>query len=119
MNWARTSIASGACGNKAAAQLIQAVRITVEQGNLLSSALVHQTLFDPMLLDLLQAGEKTGKVDELLHFAADYFDDEIRTTLDNLTAILEPLLMLFLGVVVGGIVVCIFLPIFRLPGVIS
>lgn len=108
-------IAAGATGNKVAARVIMNSRAVVERGDLLSSALLDQPVFDPMLVDMLQAGEKTGKVDEMMSFTADYFDDEINTTLDGLTALLEPIMMVLLGAIIGGIVVCMFLPIFRMP----
>jgi len=108
-------IASGATGNKVAARVVLDAMAVVERGDPLSSAMLNQTVFDPMLLDMLQAGEKTGKIDEMMTFTADYFDDEVNTTLDGLTALLEPILMVLLGAVIGGIVVCMFLPIFKLP----
>jgi type IV pilus assembly protein PilC len=112
-------IASGATGNKVAARVVLDSMAVVERGDPLSSALANQPVFDPMLVDMLQAGEKTGKIDEMMTFTADYFDDEVNTTLDNLTALLEPVLMMLLGAVIGGIVVCMFLPLFKLPAMIG
>lgn len=63
---------------------------------------------------MLQAGEKTGKIDEMMDNIADFYDDEVETMLSGLTSLLEPLLMVFLGVVIGGIVLCMFLPIFKM-----
>ena len=108
-------IASGATGNRVAARLVMEARKVVERGDPLSSALSDQPVFDLMLVDMLQAGEKTGKVDEMMSFSADYFDDEVHTTLDNLTALLEPVMMVLLGAIIGGIVICMFLPIFKMP----
>ena len=68
---------------------------------------------------MLAAGEKTGKVDEMLGSVADTYDDEVETMLAALTSLLEPLLMVFLGVVIGGIVICMFLPIFKMTEVIK
>ena len=65
---------------------------------------------------MMQAGEKAGMVDQMLDFSGDHFADEVKTTFDGLAALLEPLLMVVLGIVIGGIVVCMFLPIFKLPG---
>jgi len=112
-------IAAGATGNKVAARLVMESRTTVEQGDLLSSALVDDRVFDPMLVDMLQAGEKTGKVDDMMSFTADYFDEEVNTTLNGLTSLLEPIFMLTLGVLIGGIVICMFLPIFRMSGAVA
>jgi type IV pilus assembly protein PilC len=68
---------------------------------------------------MLTAGEQTGKIDNMLERVADFLDEEIKTTLDGLTSLIEPLLIVFLGVVVGGIVVCMFLPIFHLMDIAS
>jgi type IV pilus assembly protein PilC len=68
---------------------------------------------------MLQAGEKTGKVDEMMQNIADYYDDEIETMLAGLTSLLEPLLIVFLGVVIGGLVLCMFLPIFKMSEIVN
>jgi type IV pilus assembly protein PilC len=81
--------------------------------------MLKQTVFPIMLVEMLQAGEKTGKVDQMLDCIADFYDEEVEVTLDGLTSLLEPLLMVFLGVIIGGIVLCMFLPIFKLPAAIS
>jgi len=112
-------IVAGATGNLVAGQLVMRLRSAVERGEPLSSAMQNQTVFPIMLVRMLQAGEKTGKVDEMLLNIADFYDDEVDTTLAGLTSLLEPLLMVFLGVVIGGIVLCMFLPIFKLSEVVS
>ncbi|MCK5849738.1 MAG: type II secretion system F family protein [Kiritimatiellae bacterium] len=112
-------IVSGATGNKVAGQIILDCRKAVENGEPLSSAMLNQTVFPVMLVRMLQAGEKTGKVDEMMDSIADFYDDEIEAMLDGLTSLLEPLLMVFLGVIIGGIVLCMFLPIFKMGEVVS
>ena len=72
-----------------------------------------------MLVRMVSAGEQTGKVDVMLEKIADFFDEEIEATLSALTSLIEPLLIVFLGVVVGGIVICMFLPIFKLNEVVA
>ena len=115
----RRSIVSGATGNKVAASVITEARTTVETGEPLSTALQRQSVFPPMLVRMMQAGEKTGKVDEMMERIADFYDDEVDTMLSGLTSLLEPLLMVFLGVVIGGIVLCMFLPIFKMGEIVS
>ncbi len=112
-------IAAGATGNKVAGSIIMKARETVEKGEPLSSALVNQSVFPILLVRMLQAGEKTGKVDEMMDNIADFYDSEVETMLEGLTSLLEPLLMVFLGVVIGGIVLCMFLPIFKMGEVVS
>jgi type IV pilus assembly protein PilC len=68
---------------------------------------------------MMAAGEQTGTVDDMTDRVANYLDEEIETALSGLTALIEPILIVFLGVVVGGIVICMFLPIFKLSDLIS
>ena len=112
-------IVSGATGNLVAGGVIMKSREAVEKGEPLSNAMVEQTVFPIMLVRMLQAGEKTGKVDEMMDSIADFYDDEVRAMLDGLTSLLEPLLMVFLGVIIGGIVLCMFLPIFKMGEVVG
>jgi len=112
-------IVAGACGNKVAEAIVLRARETVEKGEPLSSALMNQTVFPIMLVRMMQAGEKTGKVDEMMDSIADFYDDEVETMLGGLTSLLEPLLMVFLGIIIGGIVLCMFLPIFQMGEVVS
>ena len=87
---------------------------SIERGDSLSLALGQHAIFPPMLVRMVSAGEQTGKVDVMLEKISDFYDEEIEATLSGLTALIEPLLIVFLGVVVGTIVVCMFLPIFKL-----
>ena len=112
-------IVSGATGNKAAGKIIMDARGTVERGDRLSAALINQKIFPSMLVRMLQAGEKTGKVDDMMERIAEFYEDEVDTMLAGLTSLLEPLLMIFLGIVIGGIVVCMFLPIFKMGEIVS
>lgn len=112
-------IVSGATGNRVAGKVVMEARKAVEKGDPLSSAMMEQTVFPTMLVRMLQAGEKTGKVDEMMDSIADFYDDEVDTMLSGLTTLLEPLLMVFLGVIIGGIVICMFLPIFKMGDIVS
>jgi type IV pilus assembly protein PilC len=67
----------------------------------------------------MSAGEQTGKIDVMLERISDFLDEEIENTLSGITSLIEPLLIVFLGVVVGGIVICMFLPIFKLSELVS
>ncbi len=112
-------IVSGATGNKAAGEVVKKAHTAVENGDPLSSAMIDQTAFPKMLVRMLQAGEKTGKIDVMMDNIADFYDDEVETMLEGLTSLLEPLLMVFLGVVIGGIVLCMFMPIFKMSEVVN
>jgi|TARA_B100000809_G_scaffold242392_1_gene266447 type IV pilus assembly protein PilC len=112
-------IVSGSTGNRVAESIILNAKDVVERGEPLSSALLEQTLFPMLLVRMLSAGEKTGKVDEMLDNIADFYDDEIDAMLAGLTSMIEPFLMVFLGVIVGGILVGMFLPIFKMGEIVS
>ncbi len=72
-----------------------------------------------MILRMVAAGESTGKIDTMLEKMADFWDEEIEAMLDALTSLIEPMLIVFLGVIVGGIVIAMFLPIFKLNEIVS
>lgn len=112
-------IVSGATGNRVAGAIISNVRGAVEKGEPMSSAMQSQTVFPMMLVRMLQAGEKTGKIDDMMDSIADFYDDEVETMLSGLTSLLEPIMMVFLGVIIGGLVLCMFLPIFKMGEVVS
>jgi len=112
-------IVGGSSGNHVVETSIKEVGTDVEKGDNLSVALSRKTIFPPMLLRMVAAGEATGKIDTMLEKMADFWDEEIEAMLDALTSLIEPLLIVFLGVIVGGIVIAMFLPIFKLNEVVS
>ena len=81
--------------------------------------MTNQTVFPSMLVRMLSAGEKTGKIDEMMDNIADFYEDEVETALAGLTSMIEPLLMVFLGVVVGGILIAMFMPMFQMGNIVS
>jgi type IV pilus assembly protein PilC len=112
-------IVGGASGNHVVETSIKGVSEDVEKGDNLSVALSKKPIFPPMMLRMVSAGEATGKIDTMLEKMADFWDEEIEAMLDALTSLIEPLLIVFLGVIVGGIVIAMFLPIFKLNEVVS
>jgi type IV pilus assembly protein PilC len=112
-------IVGGASGNHVVEMSIKGVSSDVEKGDNLSVALSKKPIFPPMMLRMVAAGEATGKIDTMLEKMADFWDEEIEAMLDALTSLIEPLLIVFLGVIVGGIVIAMFLPIFKLNEVVS
>ena len=112
-------IVGGASGNHVVETSIKGVSQDVEKGDNLSVALSKKPIFPPMMLRMVAAGEATGKIDTMLEKMADFWDEEIEAMLDALTSLIEPLLIVFLGVIVGGIVIAMFLPIFKLNEVVS
>lgn len=112
-------IVAKAAGNLVIESAIMDARKAVEHGDTLSVGLSGKECIPSLMVRMLAAGEKTGKVDEMLGSVADTYDDEVETLLASLTSLLEPLLMVFLGVIIGGIVICMFLPIFKMTEVIK
>ncbi len=112
-------IVGDTAGNYVVEVAIKNVRDAVEKGDHLTSALSRQPVFPPMLIRMVGAGEQTGKIDAMLEKMADFWDEEIEAILDALTSLIEPLLIVVLGVIVGGIVIAMFLPIFKLNDVVS
>jgi type IV pilus assembly protein PilC len=90
----------------------------VSQGGQISDILASNSFFPPMMKHMVKAGEATGNVDGMMNKIADFYDAESEATVAALTSLIEPLLIVFLGVVVGGIVMAMFLPIFQL-GVVA
>jgi len=112
-------IVSQTVGNVVMEKAIKAAALDIEQGESISVALSKHPVFPVMIIRMVTAGEQTGKIDNMLERIADFLDDEIETTLSGLTALIEPILIVFLGVVVGGMVICMFLPIFKMPEIVS
>lgn len=112
-------IVSQTVGNVVMERAIKASALDIERGESISAALGKHPVFPVMIIRMVTAGEQTGKIDSMLERIADFLDEEIETTLSGLTALIEPILIVFLGVVVGGMVICMFLPIFKMPEIVS
>jgi type IV pilus assembly protein PilC len=91
----------------------------VEGGASITAALRKTGIFPPMVVHMVSAGEQTGKVDHMMEKVADFYEEEVATALESLSSMIEPLLMVFLGVVIGGIVICMFLPVFKMHEIVG
>src|SRR5690625_1591619 len=91
----------------------------ISQGGQVSEILAEEPYFPPMMKHMARAGEQTGNVDGMMNKIAEFYESETEATVSALTSLMEPALIVFLGVVVGGIVMCMFLPIFELSSVIQ
>ncbi len=112
-------IVSNTVGNVVMEKAIRVASSDIERGESISNALAKHPVFPSMIIRMITAGEQTGKIDSMLERISDFLDEEIETILSGLTALIEPILIVFLGVVVGGIVICMFLPIFKLSDLVS
>jgi type IV pilus assembly protein PilC len=106
-------------GNKVVENTILASRHSISQGQTLTEPLIESGVFPPMVCQMINVGETTGALDTMLSKIADFYDDEVDTAVSNLTSLMEPLVIVFLGVVIGGLVVAMYLPIFQLGSVLS
>ena len=113
------SIVQNTVGNVIMEAAVKAAALDIERGEGISAAISKHPIFPTMVIRMMSAGEQTGKIDSMLERISDFLDEEIENTLSGLTALIEPLLIVFLGVVVGGIVICMFLPIFKLSDLVS
>jgi type IV pilus assembly protein PilC len=112
-------IVSQVVGNVVMEKAIKASAEDIERGEGISTALGKHPVFPTMVIRMLSAGEQTGNIDNMLERVANFLDEEIDTTLSGLMSLIEPLLIVFLGVVIGGMVVCMFLPIFNLANIVN
>jgi type IV pilus assembly protein PilC len=101
-------------GNVVLEEIIYEVRGSIAEGQTIAEPLSETDIFPGMVVQMISVGEATGALDTMLGKIADFYDDEVDTAVDALTAMLEPLLMLFLGGSIGGLVVAMYLPIFQM-----
>lgn len=113
------NIVSQTVGNVVMEKAIKVASSDIERGESISVALGKHPVFPNMIIRMITAGEQTGKIDNMLERISDFLDEEIETTLAGLTSLIEPILIVFLGVVIGGMVICMFLPIFKMAEIVN
>lgn len=112
-------IVAKTAGNKIIEEAILKARGSISEGKTIAEPLMESTVFPPMVTQMVAVGEATGALDTMLNKIADFYDDEVDSAVDALTSLLEPMLMVFLGVVIGGMVIAMYLPVFKLAGVVG
>ena len=112
-------ITARTAGNKVVELAVMRTRASIAEGKTISDPLRASGVFPPMVVQMIAVGEQTGALDAMLGKIADFYDEEVDTAVANLTALLEPMLMVFLGVVIGGVVIAMYLPIFKLVTVVG
>lgn len=112
-------IVAKTAGNKIVEEAVFKVRQAISEGKTMAEPLSESGVFPPMVIQMIAVGEATGAMDTMLNKIADFYDDEVDDAVGNLTAMMEPMLMLFLGTTVGGLVVAMYLPIFKLAGAVG
>ncbi len=99
-------------GNKVVENAVLESRVSIAGGDTISEPLKKSAVFPPMVVQMINVGEQTGGLDEMLNKVADFYDSEVDSAVDAMTSVLEPIMIVFLGIVVGGMVVAMYLPIF-------
>jgi type IV pilus assembly protein PilC len=112
-------IVAKTAGNKIVEEAIYKVRQAISEGKTIAEPLAASGVFPPMVVQMIAVGEATGAMDTMLNKVADFYDDEVDDAVGALTSMMEPLLMVFLGTAVGGLVVAMYLPIFKLAGTVG
>ena len=113
------SIVSRTAGNRAIETAIMNARASIREGETIAEPLSRSGYFPPMVIQMIAVGESTGALDSMLSKIAEFYEDEVDVAVSNLTSLLEPLLMMFLGVVIGGVVIAMYLPIFNMANAVG
>lgn len=113
------AITARTAGNKVVERAVMATRVSISEGRTIAEPLTESKVFPPMVCQMISVGESTGALDAMLQKVADFYEEEVDNAVANLTALMEPLVILFLGVVIGGLVISMYLPIFKLGSVLG
>jgi len=112
-------IVAKVAGNRIIEDALVKARGDISEGRSISDPLKESGVFPPMTVQMIQVGESTGALDSMLNKVADFYEEDVDNLVTNLTSLLEPVLMCFLGVVLGGLVIAMYLPIFKLGDVVG
>ena len=112
-------ITAKTAGNRVVSDAILASRSSIAGGDTISAPLAKSRVFPPMVISMIAVGEQTGGLDEMLSKIADFYDEEVDAAVSGLLSLLEPMMIVFLGVVVGGMVVAMYLPIFDMINAVN
>jgi len=113
------TIVSRTSGNKTIETAILNARASIREGETIAEPLNRSKIFPPMVIQMIAVGESTGALDNMLSKIAEFYEEEVDIAVANLTSLLEPFLMVFLGVVIGGVVIAMYLPIFQMASAVG
>ena len=113
------AITAKTAGNKVIERAIMNARVSISQGKTVAEPLTESKIFPPMVCQMVAIGENTGALDAMLKKVADFYEDEVDNAVANLTSLMEPMIMVFLGVILGGLVISMYLPIFQLGSLVQ
>lgn len=109
-------IVAKTAGNKTIERAVYKVRTGIAEGQTIAEPLSETGVFPPMVCSMIAVGEQTGAIDAMMEKIADFYDEEVDQAVENLTSMIEPFMLVFLGTVIGGLVVSMYLPIFQMAG---
>ena len=112
-------ITARTAGNRVVELAIFATRESISQGETIAEPLKKSGVFPPMVTQMIGVGEQTGALDEMLEKIADFYDDEVDTAVDSLTAVIEPIMIVVMGALVGGMLIAMYLPMFKIVNVVG
>lgn len=113
------AITAKTAGNKVIEKAVMDARISISQGRTVSEPLAESKIFPPMVCQMVAIGETTGGLDTMLKRVADFYEEEVDNAVANLTALMEPVIMVVLGIVLGGLVISMYLPIFQMGSLVN
>jgi type IV pilus assembly protein PilC len=116
---AALEIVGKTAGNTVVERAIDNVRASVREGENIAEPLAKSKIFPPMVTRMVSVGEQSGELEKMLSKIADFYDEQVDVAVSALTSLVEPLIIAFLGIVIGTIVICMFLPIFKLTSVLG
>lgn len=112
-------ICSQTAGNFVVSTALEKAKSSIKEGETIAKPLEESGVFPPMVVQMISVGEETGALDTMLSKIADFYDQEVEATVEALTSMIEPLMIVFLGVVVGGILISLYLPLFKIGTLIT
>jgi type IV pilus assembly protein PilC len=107
-------VVGGTTGNAVVTEAMKDVTKSVRSGQPMSRALVDNPLFPAMVTQMMEVGEETGQISQMLYKVADFYDHEVETATESLTAAMEPIMVVVMGALIGVMVVCLYLPMFTI-----
>lgn len=113
------SIAGETSGNKVIEKAMEDVKVNVSAGHTIADPMFFTGVFPYMVVEMVRVGEMSGNLEEMLTKVADFYEEEVDRTVQTLSTLIEPILLIILGVIIGGILVALYLPIFQLGGVLG
>jgi len=113
------AITGKTAGNKVVEKAIMESRVSISKGNTVAEPLRESKIFPPLVCQMVAVGESTGGLDGMLRKVAELYEEEVDDAVNNLTAMMEPAIMVVLGVILGGLVVAMYLPIFQMGSLVG